>query len=320
MKMPAPCSLEKRNSSRRWSFFLLCIILGHFIPCVNGGKRLRKKKGNKEELIEDRIIGGTPVTRWNRYPYIVPILDSENRPLLGSRIRQYCVGTLVAPDVVLSAAHCQGREGKSPDFVQFNALNLITPFVKNTRLVDTIKIVKQVPHPNFDPFTLDNDLVLFKLSEKNEEVSPVQLNRRFSLEDGDEVKVVGWGATAEAGNASPILRHVLLDYIPNEVCNSNQYGYFGQVLDSMICAASEDKDACTGDSGGPLLMPDPGGKNPAFDVQVGLVSWGVGCAQSLYPGVYAKIDFDWIMSAICDEETGLSPESCLDGEVFCPKR
>jgi len=279
--------------------------------------RYREKKEKERDINnEDRIIGGTPVTRLNRYPYIVPILDSQNRPIAGSRIRQYCVGTLVAPDVVLSAAHCQGRTGKSPDFVQFNPFNVITPFARNGRIIDTIKILKQVPHPDFDPFTLDNDLVLFKLAKKNEKVSPVKVNRRFSLVDGDQLKVVGWGATAEAGNNSPILRHVLIDYIPNDTCNSDQYGYFGQVFDSMVCAASDNKDACTGDSGGPLLLPDPGGANPELDVQVGLVSWGVGCAQPLYPGVYARVDFDWIMFAICDEETGLSPESCLDGEVF----
>lgn len=48
----------------------------------------------------------------------------------------------------------------------------------------------------------------------------------------------------------------------------------------MICAGSSGLDSCQGDSGGPLVMDD---------VQIGIVSWSVGCGRSEYPGVYASI-------------------------------
>lgn len=306
----------------RRSKFLFFLFIGSFllIRSVHGRLRVRTESQDifNEFKIQDRIIGGTAVVKNNRYPYIVSLLDGKNRPILGTRIRQFCVGTLVAPDVVLTAAHCQGREGRSPDFVQFNKFYTYTFFEKNNLFAKTYKIIKQVPHPQYNARTEDFDLMLLKMNEKNKRVKPVWLNRKLKLDDGDDVKAVGWGSQEEGGASSRFLRHVTVQYLENEKCNSDEYGYKGRVLDSMICAAGDGKDACAGDSGGPLLSPDPNG-DPIRDVQVGVVSWGIGCAREKYPGVYAKIDFQWIMETICDPISGLSPESCLDGVVDCAK-
>ena len=69
--------------------------------------------------------------------------------------------------------------------------------------------------------------------------------------------------------------------VPREVCN-NAYEAYGGITENMICAAAlgGGKDACQGDSGGPLVVD---GK------LVGIVSWGVGCALPLYPGVYSNV-------------------------------
>ncbi|KAK4018585.1 hypothetical protein OUZ56_000631 [Daphnia magna] len=65
------------------------------------------------------------------------------------------------------------------------------------------------------------------------------------------------------------------------------------IADHMICASYPGKDTCTGDSGGPLLVQDmPGAKW----IQVGIISWGIGCADPDFPGVYTRISsfVDWI--------------------------
>ena len=73
----------------------------------------------------------------------------------------------------------------------------------------------------------------------------------------------------------------------------------------MVCAARDGIDSCQGDSGGPLIIK---GAIASADVQVGIVSWGIGCADPSYPGVYARVSekIDWIQAQI---SSGTRPRS-----------
>merc|ERR1712232_376766 len=96
---------------------------------------------------------------------------------------------------------------------------------------------------------------------------------------------------------------------------------YGNIIkqDAMMCFAEEGKDACQGDSGGPLIQADNFHANdPSYDVQMGVISWGVDCAHRRYPGVYAKLDYDWMEHAICNSINGLAPEECFDGKLYEP--
>ena len=88
----------------------------------------------------------------------------------------------------------------------------------------------------------------------------------------------------ENSNLPSKLKHVEVDYITNSDCMEpvNKY-QLGSVTESMMCAARTMKDSCQGDSGGPLLDRE------TSTTVVGVVSWGEGCAEAGYPGVYSRI-------------------------------
>merc|ERR1711978_816880 len=78
----------------------------------------------------------------------------------------------------------------------------------------------------------------------------------------------------------------------NKVCKDT-YGPAapGGIMDHMLCAGQKGKDSCSGDSGGPMQI----GSGETW-TQVGVVSWGIGCGKSHYPGVYSRVSKlrDWI--------------------------
>merc|ERR1719334_917554 len=91
--------------------------------------------------------------------------------------------------------------------------------------------------------------------------------------------------------------------------SDKDYGGTGMITSNMICAKRSGKDSCQGDSGGPLVSSNGGDGVTAGQnyEQVGVVSWGYGCAHPSYPGVYARTttQLDWIKS-----KTGSSWSTC----------
>ncbi|XP_069690324.1 trypsin-7-like [Periplaneta americana] len=84
----------------------------------------------------------------------------------------------------------------------------------------------------------------------------------------------------EGGRASRILQKVEVPIVEVSRCRSL---YSDQLPEHQICAGYPEeggKDSCQGDSGGPLVV---GGR------QIGVVSWGYGCAEPRYPGVYTEV-------------------------------
>lgn len=107
-----------------------------------------------------------------------------------------------------------------------------------------------------------------------------------NIPDGTLMNVTGWGVTTPGtGNLATVLQRVRVNKINQDECDE-AYGR-GTILDSMICAAAPGKDACQGDSGGPLVYNY---------IVYGVVSWGFGCAQPQFPGVYSRVASasDWI--------------------------
>jgi trypsin len=99
---------------------------------------------------------------------------------------------------------------------------------------------------------------------------------------GTPFVVSGWGTQSSGSSTFPSqLQAVEVYIIPHSECNST-YAPYGGITENMICAAvpGGGKDACQGDDGGPLVFGT---------TLFGIVSWGVGCAEPKYPGVYSNV-------------------------------
>ncbi len=243
----------------------------------------------KRDLINTRIIGGDKAVE-DRYAYAVSLSDSFGH---------FCGGSLIAEDVVLSAAHCDSG-GKG------NYKAVVGRHDHDDNDGQVLSVKKALPHPDYDGDTTDNDFMLIFLNESANSNTFVKLNSDAATpEIGASVTVMGWGDIdpSDGQELSDELMEVEVNVITNEECDKSD-GEFGsyedQITSNMLCAREEGggEDSCQGDSGGPLVIK---GANASEDVQVGVVSWGIGCASEDYPGVYARVSaqYEWIKSEVC---------------------
>lgn len=244
----------------------------------------------QDNFKETRIIGGEEDTD-RRFGYAVSLEDDFG---------QFCGGTLVRSDIVVSAAHCGGGE----IWARVGAHDITAD--EGTR----IKVKKQIIHDNYDPEITDFDFMILVLEEPAPADVPVaNLPQSDNLSDNDSLTVMGWGNTKATGfKPSDVLKGVEVKYIPNDECNGK---YDGEISGQMLCAGEDagGEDACQGDSGGPLVRLGANSDGSA-DELVGIVSWGYGCAEAQYPGVYSRVfeQIAWFESTI-DQESSSSVSS-----------
>jgi len=214
-----------------------------------------------------------------------------------------CAGTLIAPRIVLTAAHCGpknfiGRE------VTVGAYRRDDKFDSRKR----IKVKDAVAHSRYNrKKQLNNDFGLLLLERPYYINSPIKVvlnkNNRFP-EKGAILKAVGMGTTAYHGTTADTLRDVSIPAIPRKECRKS---YEGKLTARMMCAGKINggKDACQGDSGGPLVR-----RVSNTHYLVGVTSWGRNCG--VVPGVYANVSRVkvWIRNQVCDTWKAGTPEIC----------
>lgn len=151
----------------------------------------------------------------------------------------------------------------------------------------TVNVKTVFRHKDYKGF--DYDFSILELSETlnfTKQVNEIALpNEDTIVKDGALCLVSGWGNTQNSSQSSEKLRAAYVPVANQDYCNKQ---YQGQVTPRMICAGFEEggKDSCQGDSGGPLLGFNEKSGDPFL---VGVVSWGRGCAQAKYPGVYGRV-------------------------------
>lgn len=200
-------------------------------------------------IFDSRIVGGNSA-KPGEYPYFVQ---------LGG-----CGGSLIGPNVVLTAGHCGSFFG---DDVLVSAYEE----GEDTYGAVWVKVVAQKWHPQFDEDSLRNDFSLLKLQKSVNFDTDVELtisDDSKNVKNGESLVVLGVGDTDEDGDRSRFLRDVTVQAIATSTCNQKSW-YDDDVYDSsMFCAgvSGGGKDSCQGDSGGPIIR-----RNGNKHVQVGLV-------------------------------------------------
>lgn len=216
------------------------------------------------------IVGGVEAPET---PWAVALTDANGR--------FFCGGALIAPDRVVTAAHCVTdrlaitARDRAPDTIRVVAGHA------DRRRGTPAKVAKVWRNPDFREVSGGDDVAVLTLSEPQPfpTVPLVDAGDTASYAPGTEATVLGWGRTSERADPSPVLRQVRVPIVSDAECARAVPDYRS---DAMVCAGYPQggKDACEGDSGGPMVVRG---------TLVGVVSYGKGCARPGEPGVYTRL-------------------------------
>ncbi len=220
------------------------------------------------------IVGGSAVTSSLYSSYFKSIVSLR---YYGSH---FCGGTLIAPNKVVTAAHCLA------DFSSSTIRNNVKVVLGNTSLssssgTESFSVSSYKIDSRYDSRTTKYDIAVITLNGSSK-VEPASINTAANLPAvGSNTYVAGWGSTKEGGGVSSSLKYTAVAVVSNSDC-AGAYG--SDIYSGNICAYTAKTDSCQGDSGGPLYSID--GNKVSL---VGIVSWGNGCARVGYPGVYTRV-------------------------------
>jgi secreted trypsin-like serine protease/subtilisin-like proprotein convertase family protein len=287
--------------ARRWSahlcFFTLAIVT--LLALMQPSRAFTQSHPAQPNA--PTIVGGREAEP-GAWPWQVALIDIGGHPYDD----QYCGGSLISPDWVVTAAHC--ADGSEPGDIQVLAgiHNLVAADAGFVRL----DVARIIIHPDYGEVNqYDSDIALLELATSAPFRSPsaaglpiagvALVPENVGALVGVESTVTGWGNRQPGSSDYPAALHeVEVPIVSNADCRA---AYGDTITSAMLCAGLSEggKDSCQGDSGGPLVVFSS--TRSRWEL-AGVVSWGNGCALPGVPGVYTRVSTfaHWI-----GEETGV---------------
>ena len=236
-----------------------------------------------DDVFDPSIIGGTAATI-DQAPWQVGLIfTGAPNDYLG----QYCGGSIVSSWEIVTAAHCVVDNG---DVFSASEIRVMTGRATlSTTARTAVPVASITVHPGYVEATFESDIAVLRLAEPIALTSGVQQAiplQQSVVGDGVAARVTGWGNTSTTGTVYPTqLQRATVNTVSDVSCDAS-YSAEDFNASTMLCAVgtSYSTDTCQGDSGGPLAVQSSG-----VWYLAGVTSWGYGCAESPYPGVYTEV-------------------------------
>lgn len=236
------------------------------------------------ENMDQKIINGSK-SNSDSWPFMVALV-SKNRDAYNG---QFCGASFLGGRYILTAAHCVSQKSAQDLDAVIGISDLSHADVEQQRYG-----VKEIyVHENYIDVSDGNDIAIVELDRELSytSVNLADANLRHNLSDGEMLTVMGWGdqdPDPDASRFRSALYQVDIPLVKQSLCPGSVAS-----TDNAFCAGfvSGGYDSCQGDSGGPIVVASGNGYE-----QLGIVSWGYGCAEAGNYGVYANVGYysDWI--------------------------
>ncbi|WP_020657949.1 trypsin-like serine protease [Amycolatopsis benzoatilytica] len=214
-----------------------------------------------------QVVGGTRASQ-GEFPWMV-------------RLSMGCGGALYTNQIVLTAAHCVDRTGADSSITA--TLGVVDLQSSSAKKVRSTYVYRS---PTYDTAT-GGDWALIKLASPVSGIPTLPIAKTAENNNGT-FTIAGWGAATEGGAQQRYLLKATVPFVDDATCQAQGGDYASLNKSAELCAGNVDTggtDTCQGDSGGPMFRRDGSGQW----IQVGIVSWGTGCARPNAPGVYTEV-------------------------------
>lgn len=258
--------------------------------------------GQSNGSVQPKVVGGHSASI-SQYPWQAAVVESGGG---SAQSRQFCGGSLLTSRIVITAAHCvfdtdpdcsgllcgisdPGGDGTAR--IDPNDVNAILGSATLNGAAESGVagvMFRSNYNPNFnspDVPQFDVGYLVLSAPSGQPQIKIAGQDERTLWGPGSPVDISGWGDTSEFGGTPGTLQAATVNVIDDGTCGSDYGGDFDP--STMVCAGfqSGGVDTCAGDSGGPLEAPIPSGGYRL----VGITSWGEGCAEPGFPGIYTRV-------------------------------